>query len=187
MFLTEKPDDIRCSCICHLAHYDQHAALNVLYRFATFIMPPMPPDTNVVPLVAGADGAMDDMVQESNNVNAPRVATSVSRMWRDVIFPARCAWRNADRVAARSVHGEESIQVSDEECEYWDGIQRQLPPYIREIHAIAVDYEDRDAWAEQVKAADEYLAYCESTIEGRHYVVSLNEIATLVGHYRQFD
>ena len=143
-------------------------------------MPPMPTGANVIPLVEGVDGALDDLVTEANVVNGPRMGAVVSRLWRGVVFPARAAWRDADKVSARSVRSEESDQTSDEEFQYLDGIQKGLMPYIREIHAIAVDYKDKDAWAAQIAAADAYLEYCESTVGGPA-VPYIDEIATLLG------
>ena len=178
MAIVAKPGN--CSCICHIDHYDQHAAMYALYRMATLIMPPMPEGANVNPLVEGVDGALDDMVQEANVVKGPRIGAVVSRIWRGVVFPARCAWRDSDKVAARAVRGEDSDQTSDEERQYLDGIQRDLIPYIREIHAIAVDHHDRDEWAAQIEAADAYLEYCEATVGGPAVPYS-DEIASLLG------
>ena len=178
MGIVAKPGG--CSCFCHAEHYDQHAAMYALYRLATLIMPPMPTGANVGPLVEGVDTSLDELVNETNVIHGPRIGLVVSRLWRGVVFPARCAWRDSDKVAARAVRSEESDQTSDEEFQYLDGIQKGLIPYIREIHAIAVDYKDRDAWAAQIEAADAFLEYCEATVGGPAVPYS-DEIATLLG------
>lgn len=165
-----KPDG--CGCICHLADYEQISSLTVLAILATQVMPPMADNVNGIPLVEGADRALDDIVQGTNVVNAPRTSRILSAIWRDVVWPARCEYRDKYRVSIRLTRSEESEQTAEEEADYLRTVQRGMMPHLRALHAIAVEQTAIDEvlatddkrwaeWQDRVALANDQMAYCE--------------------------
>ena len=146
-----------CPCSCHDAYQDQLEALNLLCNIVTYVMPAIPKGTNCTPLVDGVDEHMDGAIDDIDASAAPRTGRLASRMWTEVVIPARCRYRDADSVAQRMVWAEESMQNSDDQAKYLTEIRAGLRPLLIELHAVAVDYEP-DAQAEPLCAEREKLA-----------------------------
>ena len=155
-----------CNCICHMEHFDQHAALNMLGNIAITVMLRIPPGVNGLPFVLCVDEMLDSLTVGHTPVLSPRTCRVMMRMWQDVIFPARCRFRDQYRVQRRAMWGEDSMERAEEESAYLEEIQDGLRPLCADLYAIAVDHGPVPAaewkiWSERVALARDYLTVCQ--------------------------